>query len=109
MVYNTELARRVVAILETLKPGSVKGKKMFGGIGYLLNGNMACGVNKNELIIRVGPDDYETALEEPHTRHFDLTGRPMRGWEVVLPEGCTSDEALRQWIPRQPRQQSEAA
>jgi TfoX/Sxy family transcriptional regulator of competence genes len=100
MAYDVILARRVMATLETLKPQQVMGKKMFGGIGYMFNGNMACGVNKNDLIVRVGPDNYETALEEPHTRHFDLTGKPMRGWVVVAPEGCDTEDTLRQWVQK---------
>lgn len=100
MAYNGELARRVMATLELLKPDQVIGKKMFGGVGYLLNGNMACGVNQDNLIVRVGPDEYVNALEEPHTRHFDMTGKPMRGWVVVLPEGCASDGSLKDWVKR---------
>jgi TfoX/Sxy family transcriptional regulator of competence genes len=73
-------------------------KKMFGGIGYMLQGNMACGVNQDTLIVRVGPDLYEEALSRPHTRVFDMTGRPMKGWVVVAPEGIEEDDDLDQWI-----------
>jgi hypothetical protein len=71
---------------------------MFGGIGYMLHGNMACGVNQDTLIVRVGPDRYEEALSRPHTKVFDMTGRPMRGWIVVTPEGIEEDDKLEQWI-----------
>jgi TfoX/Sxy family transcriptional regulator of competence genes len=73
-------------------------KKMFGGIGFLVNGNMACGVHKDALIVRVGPEGYEKALAGPHTRPFDITGRPMKGWVMVDREGYGSDEALREWV-----------
>jgi len=75
-------------------------KKMFGGVGYLLNGNMACGVNKKDLIIRVGPDTYEFNLNEPHTRPFDMTGRPMTGWIVVKEEGYSSGNDLAVWVQK---------
>ncbi|MBF0275770.1 MAG: TfoX/Sxy family protein [Nitrospinae bacterium] len=75
-------------------------KKMFGGIGFLFNGNMACGIIKEELIVRVGPLKYEATLKEPHTRIFDFTGRPMKGWVVVSQEGFESDKALRCWLQK---------
>jgi len=61
---------------------------------------MACGVNKDDLIVRVGPEVYEAALDEPHTKEFDMTGRPMRGWVVVRPPGYETDEALKGWVQR---------
>lgn len=75
-------------------------KKMFGGVGYLLNGNMACGVNKEDLIIRVGLEGYESDLQEPHTKPFDMTGRPMTGWIVVKEEGYSSDNDLAVWVQK---------
>jgi len=77
MAYNEKLAERVSAVLGNVE--NITEKKMFGGIGYLLNGNMACGINKEFLIVRVGPEGYQAALDEAHTRIFDLTGRPMTG------------------------------
>ena len=73
-------------------------KKMFGGVGFIVHGNMACGVNKENLIVRVGPERYSTALSRPYTRLFDLTGRPMTGWVVVEPPGFESDDALETWV-----------
>ena len=81
--------------------GSLPGleeKKMFGGVGFLVNGNMACGVHKDGLIVRVGPDKYAEALARPHTRVFDMTGRPMTGWIVVDPPGCATENALKAWL-----------
>ncbi len=75
-------------------------KKMFGGVGFLLNGNMLVGVWKNSLIARVGPDIYEDALLEPHVKVFDITGRPMKGWVLVEPEGVGEDSQLKGWIER---------
>lgn len=78
MAYDEGLAHRVGEILGDL-PGLVE-KKMFGGVGFMLHGNMACGIHKENLIVRVGPEKYETALNSPHTRPFDITGKPMKGW-----------------------------
>jgi hypothetical protein len=98
MAYDEGLAERAREVLADL-PGFVE-KKMFGGIGFMLLGNMACGVNGNELIVRVGPANYEHALGEPQTRPFDMTGRPMRGWVMVAPEGLESDAGLEDWVQR---------
>ena len=78
MAYDEGLAQRMRAALAVIP--DIDEKKMFGGIGFLLNGNMACGVNKDDLIVRVGPDAYEMCLDETHTKEFDMPGRPMRGW-----------------------------
>ena len=73
-------------------------KKMFGGVGFMLQGNMACGVNKDDLIVRVGPERYEEAVIRPHAKEFDMTGRPMKGWVVVTPPGYENDEDLESWV-----------
>ena len=73
-------------------------KKMFGGVCFLLNGNVLVGVWKDSLIVRVGPDAYEAALTEPHVKEFDITGRPMKGYVFVEPDGYASDEALLEWV-----------
>jgi hypothetical protein len=96
MAYDEGLAQRVRRVLGE-KPGLVE-KKMFGGIGYLVQGNMACGVNRGDLIIRVGPEQYEAALSRPNTRPFDLTGRPMKGWVVVEPDGYEAEDDLKGWV-----------
>jgi TfoX/Sxy family transcriptional regulator of competence genes len=96
MAYDGGLAQRIRELLGDM-PG-VEAKKMFGGVGFMLNGNMACGVNRDDLIIRVGRDRYEEALAHPHSRPFDMTGRPMRGWVVVTPGGYESDADLKDWI-----------
>jgi len=98
MAYDEGLAQRIQEALCDL-PGLVE-KKMFGGVGFIVQGNMACGVNNNDLIIRVGAEHYEEALAQPHVSVFDLTGRPMKGWVVVGPEGYETDEALKSWVER---------
>jgi len=96
MAYNETLAQRMREALFDA-PDLVE-KKMFGGIGFMVRGNMACGVNKDDLIVRVGPDKYQEALDHPHTKVFDMTGRPMTGWIVVLSDGYTSDAELKDWV-----------
>ena len=96
MAYSEALADRVLAIIDNLQP--FEEKKMFGGVGYLVGGNMACGVNKADLIVRVGLDAYEEALRRKGAHEFDITGRPMRGWVAVSEEGYQTDSDLRVWV-----------
>jgi len=78
MAYDEKLAERMRKQLAGR--AGVVGKHMFGGVVFLLNGNMCCGVHKQALMVRVEPADTDAALRKPHTRVFDLTGRPMMGW-----------------------------
>jgi hypothetical protein len=96
MAFDELLAVRMRAALGPL-PG-LEEKKMFGGTGFLVNGNMACGVHKNDLIVRVGPEKHTWAMAQPHTRPFDMTGHPMAGWIVVEPLGCATEGALKAWL-----------
>jgi TfoX/Sxy family transcriptional regulator of competence genes len=96
MPYDTLLAIRIRAALGPL-PELVE-KKMFGGVCYLVNGNMACGVYKDDLIVRVGPASYAEALTHPYTKVFDITGRPMAGWIMVEPPGCATESDLQTWV-----------
>ena len=96
MAYDELLAARMRGVLSA--QAGLEEKKMFGGVGFLIHGNLACGVNKNNLIVRVGPATHEQALKKPHTRPFDITGRPMAGWVMVEPEGCATEKALADWI-----------
>ena len=98
MAYKEELAQRVRVLLEK-KPGFNE-KKMFGGVCFLLHGNMACGILNEDLIVRVGPDRYQDLLKLPETREFDITGRPMKGWVMVSHEGQKTVEALTAWVER---------
>ncbi len=96
MAYDEGLVQRVREEMSEL-PGYVE-KKMFGGVGFMLRGNMACGVNSADLIVRVGSEQYESALAKSHTKPFDMTGRPMKGWVVVMAEGYETDEGLKAWV-----------
>jgi hypothetical protein len=96
MPYNEVLATRMRTTLEK-EPGIVE-KKMFGGIGFLLHGNLACGVHKQSLMVRVGPDKQTDALARPAARQFSLTGKPMAGWVLVDEPGFSSDKDLNDWI-----------
>jgi TfoX/Sxy family transcriptional regulator of competence genes len=98
MAQNEELAERIRARLKLQR--GVAEKKMFGGVGFLVNGNMACGVNKQDLTIRLSEDDFEKALKQSHVRVFDMTGRPMKGWVMISSEGYKSDKALLSWIEK---------
>ena len=98
MAFSEALAERVRQRLARRK--NVEEKKMFGGVGFLLHGNMLVGVWKDSLIVRLGPDEGEEALKEPHVSEFDITGRAMKGWVLVAPEGVDADEQLKGWIER---------
>lgn len=98
MVYDEGLSQRIRELIRDTD--GIEEKKMFGGIGFLLNGHMACGVNKEELIIRVGPDYYQQALLQTGAKVFDLTGRAMTGWVAVQSPGYQRDADLEDWVNR---------
>jgi TfoX/Sxy family transcriptional regulator of competence genes len=95
MAYDLKLAERIRSKLDELP---FEEKKMFGGVGFLLNGNMACGVNKDNLIVRIDPEKQNTLLKKPHAKPFDLTGKPMKGWLVVEADGIKTDKQLSAWV-----------
>jgi TfoX/Sxy family transcriptional regulator of competence genes len=96
MAFDQGLAQR---IREHLAPtGGATEKQMFGGLAFLVDGNMCVGVIGEELIARVGLDATGAALERPGSRLFDFTGRPMKGWINVAPDGLEDDDALAAWI-----------
>lgn len=98
MAYSESLARRVRSILG-VRAGIVE-KKMFGGVGFLHRGNMAVGIWRESLIARLGADGATAARQLPHVVDFDITGRPMKGWVMVLPEGVDDDRDLADWIAK---------
>jgi TfoX N-terminal domain len=98
MAYDEGLATRVRDLIGD-RPGLAE-KKMFGGLAFLLNGNMACGVRGDDLLVRLEPAASEAAMAEPGTRVFDLTGRAMSGWILVGAEGHSEDDDLRRWVER---------
>jgi hypothetical protein len=98
MAFDEDLAARIRNALGRKR--GVEEKKMFGSLCFLLNGNLLVGVWKDALIARLGPDGGEAALREPHVRAFDITGKPMRNWVLVEPEGVEDDGQLADWIDR---------
>lgn len=98
LAYDEGVAQRLRECLDTRD--DVVEKKMFGGIAFMLSGNMCCGVVKDGLMARVGPDFYEQALALPHAREMDFTGRPLKGFIYIEPEGFSSDQDLNRWIDR---------
>lgn len=98
MAFDESLAARIRESLVRKK--GIEEKKMFGGVGFLLHGNMLVGVWKDSLIVRVGPDAYEDALLEAHVKEFDITGRAMKGWVLIEPKSLENDDALKAWIQR---------
>lgn len=98
MAFDEKLAERIRTHLGKRR-GLVE-KKMFGGIAFLVRGNMCCGVHRDDLIVRLDPTDTDGALSEPHTRVFDLTGRPMKGWILVESSGLATDSQLGKWVDR---------
>jgi hypothetical protein len=96
MAYNQGLADDIRAHLGAMK--GLSEKEMFGGIAFLVNGNMAVGVSADDLMVRVGKEAHDEAVARSGARMFDLSARPMRGWIVVSPEGIASDADLASWI-----------
>lgn len=96
MAYNESLAQVIRENIDGI-PGLTE-KKKFGGIAFLINGNMSVGVHKENLIVRVGPEYHDKALSKPHIKAFDITGRPMKGWIMVLPEAHQNEKQLSEWI-----------
>jgi hypothetical protein len=98
MAFDETLAGRIRGVLARRK--NIEEKKMFGCICFFLNGNALAGVWKDRLIARLGPDEGEGSLREPHVRAFDITGKPIRNWVAVEPEGVEDDDQLADWIER---------
>lgn len=96
MPYDERLADRIRRLIGK-RNGFVE-KKMFGGLAFLLDGRMCCGLIKNDLVIRVGPEKYEKALTEPNARPMDFTGRPIKGFVFVSSDGYETDSALAKWL-----------
>jgi TfoX/Sxy family transcriptional regulator of competence genes len=98
MTYDEKLAVRVRKALAV--GNDVVEKKMFGGLCFMVDGAMCCGLTKSDFMVRVGPDQYEAALAEPHARPMDFTGRPLKGMVYVAPEGLRTEAALARWVRR---------
>jgi hypothetical protein len=98
MAYSQSLAARIRTALAGQR--GIAEKKMFGGVGFLLHGNLLVGVWKTSLIVRVGPEIYDAMLAESHVCEFDITGKPMKGWVMVDADGLETDGQLSAWIDR---------
>ena len=96
MAYNENLADRIREVLA--HRNGLTERKMFGGLSFMLGGNMCCGIVKDDLVVRVDPDSYERALTRPHARPMDFTGRPLKGMVYVGPEGYRTDQELQYWL-----------
>ena len=96
MPYNELLAERIRRALAGYE--GVTEKKMFGGVTFMSLGRMLCGVVRDDLMVRVGPDRYEEALSLPGVRPMDFTHRPMKGMVFVSPSACAGDDALQWWV-----------
>ena len=95
MAYDEDLADRVRTVLPAGEP--VTERQMFGGLAFMLGGRMFCGIVKDALMARLGPEAAGRALGQPHVRPMDFTGRPMKGMVFIDPPGLQGD-ALRQWV-----------
>lgn len=98
MPYSESLAGRIRDVLADRR--DMVEKKLFGGVGFMLGGNMCVGVWKTSLIVRLGPEQATEALKESFVSEFDITGRAMRGWVLVEAEGVETDQLLADWTQR---------
>jgi TfoX/Sxy family transcriptional regulator of competence genes len=98
MTCDAKLAERISAALAREK--NIIPQKMFGGVAFMRDGKMFCGIVKDELMVRVGPEQYQAALRRPGARPMDFTGRPMMGFVFVAPSGLKTSAALKAWIHR---------
>jgi len=98
MAYDEKLAKRIRDCL--IGQRGVDERKMFGGVAFMIHGHMCCGVADDELMVRVGPDAYDTALSRAHARPMDFTGRPLKGMVYVAREGVGNKRALQRWVDR---------
>ena len=99
MAYDEDFANRIREALADVD--GITEKAMFGGLAFLLHGNMAVGIaSTGELMVRIAPDATDEALTEPHTRLFEMRGRSMTGWVLVAPEGVKTTRRLGPWVKR---------
>ena len=98
MAYDEQLAARIRTALKGTH--QIVERKMFGGLAYLSNGKMFAGILKQDLVVRVGPENQNAALKRAHTRPMDFTGRPMKGYVYVSPEGIKTPAQLSKWLTK---------
>jgi len=95
VAYDLKLSERIRSELEG---APFVEKKMFGGVGFLIHGNMAVGVYKDDLIVRLDPKQYDKLIRKTGAKLFDITGKPMKGWLMVEPNGCKTKKQLSAWV-----------
>jgi TfoX/Sxy family transcriptional regulator of competence genes len=101
MPFDETLGQRLrVAMEAECLHDTLSEKRMFGGLAMMINGNMAVGIVGYNLMVRVGPDAHEECVALPHAGPMDFTGRPMKGFVYVFPEGIATDRELRTWVKR---------
>jgi TfoX/Sxy family transcriptional regulator of competence genes len=98
MAFSESLADRIRRAFGRRR--GIEEKKMFGGLGFLLKGNMLVGVWHSSLLVRLGPDQTEMALKEEHVSEFVMKGQASKGWVLVAPDGVGRDDQLKGWIER---------
>ena len=98
MAFDEALAERIRRILQV--HDGVTERKMFGGLAFMVNGNMCCGVQESEIMLRLGNEGAAAALTEPHARAMDFTGRPMKSMIYVGAAGIETEDTLRGWSMR---------
>lgn len=96
MAYDEGLAERIRSVVGDER--RITEKKMFGGVAFLLGGRMFVGIVKDDLMVRVGPERYQEALQGAHVRPMDFTGKPMLGYVYVAPEGVEEEAQLVKWV-----------
>lgn len=96
MVYHERLAERIRGYFKRRK--GVEEKRMFGGLCFMLNGHMCCGIEKDRLMVRVMPDRYETLLSKPHAHEMDFTGKPLKGFLFISEAGYRTVSGLASWL-----------
>jgi TfoX/Sxy family transcriptional regulator of competence genes len=97
MAYDETLAARVRLALAGERTNE---KKMMGGLCFMVSGHMCAGVTKNQLMVRVGADAYQRSLKLKHATPMEFTGKPLRGFVFVQPEGVTTQRAVDAWVKR---------
>lgn len=98
MAYSEKLADRIRQQLSNRT--DIVERKMFGGLAFMVKGHMCCGVVGDELMVRVGPEGYESALKEKHAREMNFTGKPLRGMVYVGAPGIATAKQLGKWVER---------
>ena len=96
MVYDERLAERIRKTLGKNK--NISEKHMFGGLSFMYGKKMLCGVLKDDLVLKMSPEQCEDALKKPNVRPMDFTGRPMKGFVYVNQKGCKSEKELKKWV-----------